>query len=295
MEVDVAAKTQTPVLPLRYDEMKWPEIEEAVASDPVLVVPVGTTEQHGPHLPVSVDTICAESLAHAAVARTYPQALLLPTVAYAFNENQMDFPGTISVEMHVFVDYMFCIGRSLAHHGFRHLLFVNGHGSNIPFLDAAARRVTNETAALCALVTWWNVLTPTDLRWRESRYPGGMGHACELETSMVLHLRPELVDMTKAVDDLSNPTSPYFYGDLAGSGPVHFTEYYSRHSATGVSGQATLATPEKGTAAFEAAAAALGAVILEFRSREVRPVARRPPLLAAVDADAGSVTVTGGR
>jgi creatinine amidohydrolase len=256
----------------RYDELTWQDVQEAVATDPVLVIPVGTTEQHGPHLPLSVDTICASEIASAAVGHSYPSALLLPTVAYAFNQNQMDFPATISIDMEVFVSYMACIGRSLAKHGFRHVLFVNGHGSNIPFLDAAARRVNNETECLCAVVTWWMLLRPDDLAWRESRHPGGMGHACELETSMILHLRPELVEMEKAVDDIGTPMSEHFWFDLTGSGPVSLTEYYSRHSTSGVSGEPTFARPEKGAAAFAAAVRGLVAVIEEFQARPVLPL-----------------------
>jgi creatinine amidohydrolase len=256
----------------RYDELSWPAIRSAVAADPVLVIPVGTTEQHGYHCAVSVDSVCAEGVAAAAVRRTQPHSLLLPTVTYGFTDNQMDFPGTISITGAVFVDYLTCIGASLAHHGFKHVLFVNGHGSNAPFIDAASRNIINSTEALCAHVTWWALLQPDDLAFRESVYPGGMGHACELETSMMLALRPDLVDMAKAVDEVGSvPGSKHFVWDLIVGGPVGLIDPYSRHSTTGVMGQATLATPAKGAIALDAAARELAEVIHEFRAREVRP------------------------
>jgi creatinine amidohydrolase len=256
----------------RYDELTWPEVREAVERDPVVVLPVGTTEQHGYHCAISLDSVCAEGVARAAVELTQPHSLLMPPVVYSFNENQMDFPGTIAIDGPVIVEYVACIGRSLARHGFRHILIVNGHGSNVPFIDAASRRVNNEHDALCAYVSWWSLLRPEDLGWRESVYPGGMGHACELETSLLLHLRPELVELSLAVDEVgSMPMSDHFVFDLTGGGPVGFIEYYSRHSITGVMGQPTLASAEKGKAALDAAARALANVIHELRARPVRP------------------------
>ncbi len=256
----------------RYDELSWPELRRLVATDPVIVLPVGTTEQHGYHCAVNLDSVCAEGVARAAVELTQPHSLLMPTVTYAFNENQMDFPGTIAIDMHVIIDYIACIGLSLARHGFRHILIVNGHGSNVPFLDAAARRVNNESNALCAHVTWFSLLKEDDLTWRESVKPGGMGHACELETSLMLHLRPDLVDMSKAVDEVgSMPMSDHFVFELTGGGPVGFIEYYSRHSVTGVMGQPTLATAAKGEAALAASSREVAQIIQEFRARPVLP------------------------
>jgi creatinine amidohydrolase len=255
-----------------YEEMSWPEIRAAVARDPVVVLPVGTTEQHGYHLPLMVDYLCAQSVARAAVERVAPDALLMHEVPYSFNEHHLDFPGTIAIDGHTIIDYITCIGRSLAHHGFRHVLLFNGHGSNVPFLDVAARLITNQTAAICAMTSWWSLLEPGDLAWRESRYPGGMGHACELETSLLLHVRPDLVDMTKAVDEVDTPQrSEHIYWDLAGGGPVAFQEHFSRNTISGVHGQARLATAEKGRRAFAAAVDHLAGFLREFRRREIRP------------------------
>lgn len=253
----------------RYDEMTWPEVRRAAEFDPVIVLPVGTTEQHGYHLPLLVDSVCATEIARAAVEATSPNSLLMPSIVYAFNQNQMDFPGTITVDGHALIDYLAGVGLSLAAHGFRHILFVNGHGSNVPFLDAASRRVNNETESLCATVTWFNLLKPADVAWRESKFPGGMGHACELETSVLLHLRPDLVDMSKARDEINLPMSEHFVNDLMGGGPVVHIEYYSRHSAVGVLGQPTLATAHKGELAFKAAVREVAAIITEFRARTV--------------------------
>jgi creatinine amidohydrolase len=238
----------------------------------VVVLPVGTTEQHGYHLPLMVDYLCADEVARAAVERVAPNALLMHPVAYSFNEHHLDYPGTITIDPHTIVDYVVCIGNSLAHHGFRRIVLFNGHGSNVPFLDVAARTITNRTSAICALVSWWSFLTSEDLAWRESRFPGGMAHACELETSMLLHLRPDLVDLSKAVDEVEGvQTSENIWWDLNGGGAVTFQEFFSRNTASGVQGQPTLATPAKGAAAFQTAVDRLARFLGEFREREIRP------------------------
>jgi creatinine amidohydrolase len=265
--------------PYRYEELSWPQVREAVRRDPVVVLPVGTTEQHGPHLPLMTDYLTAGRIAEAAVQRLAeqagadgPPALVMHPVPYSFNEHHLDYPGTIAIDAHTIIDYLACIGRSLAHHGFRHLVLFNGHGSNVPFIDIAARLVNNQTEAICAALSWWSLLHPEDLSWRESAYPGGFSHACEAETSLILHLQGDLVDMTKAVKAMDEvQRSEHIFWDLAKGGPVNFQEFFSRNSSTGIQGDPTLATSEKGKVLADAATGHLASFLLEFRAREIRP------------------------
>lgn len=256
----------------RYEEFTWPEVREAVAQNRVPVLAVGTIEQHGPHLPLVTDVLTASEVARRAVERIPEQAVLMPPVYYAFNEHHLDFPGTIAIAGHTFIDYITDIGKSLAHHGFRRILLVNGHGSNVPFLDIAARLVTNQTEAICAMVPWWNLVDRALLaELRESAWPGGMAHACELETSMLLYLRGDLVQMDKAEPDFPPQRSEFFYWDLEKASPVYFQEFFSRYSRTGTLGDPTKATAEKGRRFLESAVANLVRVIEDLRAREIRP------------------------
>jgi creatinine amidohydrolase len=258
--------------PYVYQDLSWPELRDLAATGPVVVLPVGTTEQHGPHLPLSTDYLTASTIARAAVEQIYPHALVMEAVPYSFNEHHMDFPGTIHIDVHTIIDYIAAIGTSVAHHGFRHLVLFNGHGSNVPFLDVAARMITNRTNAICALASWWSLLRPEDLAWRESAFPGGFSHGCEAETSLLLHITPDLVDMKQAVRTMDDvQTSEHIWWDLAGSSGVFFQEFFSRNTATGVQGDATLATEEKGRLLFAAATRRLSAFLEEFRRREIRP------------------------
>jgi creatinine amidohydrolase len=165
----------------RYEEFTWPEIRVAVAANRVAVLPVGTVEQHGPHLPLVTDVLTASEMSRLAVERDPSRAVLLPPVYYSFNEHHMDFPGTVAVAGETIINYVTDIGVSLARHGFRKILLVNGHGSNVPFLDIAARNITNRTEAVCAMVSWWSLIpkalfadleTPAPVQFQEwfSRY-----------------------------------------------------------------------------------------------------------------------------
>jgi creatinine amidohydrolase len=256
----------------RYEEFTWPEIRHAVAGNRVAVLPVGTVEQHGPHLPLVTDVLTATEMSRMAVERAPEKAVLLPPVYYSFNEHHLDFPGTIAVAGETIIRYVTDIGRSLAHHGFRKILLVNGHGSNVPFLDIAARNITNETDAICAMVSWWSLI-PKALfaELRESEKPGGMAHGCELETSVLLHLRPELVQMELAEKDISFAPTEFFYWDLETPSPVQFQEWFSRYSRTGTVGDPTKATAEKGSKFVAAVVERMCALIGDFREREIRP------------------------
>ncbi len=254
----------------RFEEFSWPEIGDAVAQNRVAVLPVGTVEQHGPHLPLVTDVLTAAEMSRCAVERIPEQAILLPPVYYSFNEHHMDFPGTIAIQGETVIRYVTDIGVSLARHGFRKVLLVNGHGSNIPFLDISARNITNQTEAICAMVSWWS-LVPKGImsKLRESEYPGGMAHGCELETSVLLYLRPDLVQFEKAERDIRFKSSEFFYWDLERPSPVVFQEWFSRYSKTGTVGDPTKATKAKGEEFVSAVVDRLIRLIQEFRAREI--------------------------
>lgn len=263
-----------------YEEMSWVESDRAAAAGAVAVIPFGTMEQHGPHLPLSTDFVCATGVARGAVERVnaglpddaQPRAVLLHPVTYSFNEHHMDLPGTIAIGAHTIIDYMVDIGRSLAHHGFHRLMILNGHGSNMPFVDVASRLISNQTASICCGLGWWSLFADEDLAWRESEWPGGFSHGCELETSLMLHLRPDLVDMSQAVRTMEEvQRSEHIFWDLQRPARVFFQEWWSRNSTTGVQGDPTVATAEKGQKVYEVATRKIAALIEEFGQRAIRP------------------------
>ena len=198
-------RTRMPDGPYRYAQLTWPEVAARVADDPVCVIPVATLEDHGYHLPIDTDAVIAETLADRAVALRAGSALLLPTVTHGYTPHHMDFPGSITIEWKRFVEYLLDIGKSLIHHGFRRFLFVNGHGSNVPLVEMAARLLMLErrdvvaaASGICRRPSRPSCSPAPAIRTA----PGGMAHACELETSLYLAIHPELVQMDKAVREI---------------------------------------------------------------------------------------------
>jgi len=257
----------------RYAEMMWYEIKEAAERERVAVVPVAIYEDHGPHLPVDVDFLLCTEIAERAVARIPAEAVLAPPVAHGFSPHHMDFHGTITIEWDVFIRYLRDVGCSVAYHGFKKVIIVNGHGSNRHLLELVARRTALETDAVCAIANWWDLLLAEpdfNSRWRESVYPGGCGHACELETSMLLHLDPEAVRRDRISDNVGKGTA-FHWTDLFAQGPVSIPGYHSQGTETGASGQPSLATEKKGETAFEGAVRLLLAFADEFDSSPIRP------------------------
>lgn len=253
-----------------WEELTWPELREKATENRVVLLPVGTIEQHGPHLPLSTDCVTAREIARLAAERLPDETILMPQVYYSFNFHHLDFPGTIDVPGQTIIDYVTSIGRSVAHHGFRKILLINGHGSNVPFLDIAARNIGNTSPAVAALVSWWSLADPALSAVRESECPGGLAHGCELETSVLLHFRPDLVHMERAERDISYPMGRFFYWDLQHPSPVLFQEFFSRNSRTGTKGDPTTASAEKGRQVVECVVENMAALILEFREREIR-------------------------
>ena len=272
----------------RYEKLTWPEINDAVDDGQVCIVPCGAVEQHGPHLPLDVDLVCPTGIAYGAGREIPDKVKILPIVAYGYTGHVMDFPGTINQHYTHFIDNVLDITKSLAYHGFKKIMLLNGHGSNMPNLDLVARRTNLETDAECILGAWWNLLTVDKTflpRWRESKFPGGCAHACELETSLYLHLDGDNVrkDLIKSgIISFNAEESPFNWVDLFAAGPATIVSWTSSYSPTGVLGDAELATAEKGREAYEEAVKQLVRFVTWFKDRpkdERRDLHRRKPTM----------------
>jgi creatinine amidohydrolase len=260
----------------RYEKLTWPEINDAVEMNKVCIVPCGAVEQHGPHLPLDVDLVCPGGIARGAGQQLTGKILVLPIIAYGYTGHVMDFPGTINTHYETFIKQVLDVTQSLAYHGFQKIILLNGHGSNMPNLDLAARRTNLETDAECALLPWWGLLSvdPEFMKgWRESKFPGGCAHACELETSLYLYLDEENVRKDKiknGVISFNEENSPFWYVDLFGSGPAQITSWTSSYSQTGVLGEPEKATKEKGERVYKEAVKQL-CTFIEFFQTHAKP------------------------
>jgi creatinine amidohydrolase len=272
----------------RYEKLTWPEINDAIELEKVCLVPCGAVEQHGPHLPLDVELVCPLGIAHGAGREVADRLLVLPVIPYGYTGHVMDFPGTINTDYEHFIHQVLDVTRSLAYHGFKKIILLNGHGSNWPNLDLIARRTNQETDAEYVPSSWWNLLRVNEEilpRWRESKFPGGCSHACELETSLYLYLDGDHVRKDRIKSGtirFNEEESPFQWVDLFAAGPATVVSWTSSYSETGVLGEAELATPEKGRQADEEAVRQLARFVTWFRDRPKdarRDLHRRPPTM----------------
>jgi creatinine amidohydrolase len=249
----------------RYNRLTWEEMNEAIGMQKLVILPTGSTEQHGRHLPLDTDVFLAESVCLEIGKRAPDKVLVLPPIAYGLNRHHIDFPGTIHIEPEVFIAFCLNITKSVAYHGFRKILLVNGHGSNYPLVDLIARRTVLETESLCFATNYFPFLLEAFNKIRESEV---MAHADEFETSLYLHLAGDRVQMDKAAAD-NDHVGKYVSSDSVNV--VRFNDYWGRWTKLGVHGDPTCATAEKGRIVFEAAVSGLLELVDEIRDWPIEP------------------------
>lgn len=253
---------------IRWEENTSPVLAAAIGRDPVVVLPVGSVEQHGRHLPVGCDANSAEAVAlRAAKAfeiREQP-LLVLPALWYGFSPHHMSFAGTITLRSETFLTAVQDIVESVLSQGVRRVVILNGHGGNVSSLDVVAARLghTWHGRARIVAVTYFHLAALRQAEFRESSM-GGMGHACEFETSVQLALHPDLVDMLAAVSCYPTPPSPRQSTDLFGSSLVRSYHDFKDLSPTGTFGDPALGSTDKGETILRICVEELRAFLTEF-------------------------------
>jgi len=248
----------------RLEHHDFHAVRDMAAANMVVLIPASTVEQHGPHLPCDVDNVIAQHICDQAAIRRPELCTVAPLIPFGFNEHNMGFPGCIHIQEHTLIELYADVAISFTRMGFRKILFVNSHGSNPPFIQIACRKVINQTQAHAASVSWWSLI-PDVLRKHRETPIGGMAHACELETSLYLHICPERVRMDKAVTSYQEKWSDQVWVDLESCGPVTLIDDWSRVNDTGVEGDPTLASAAKGKLWADAAIERLIGFMDEYR------------------------------
>lgn len=223
---------------IRWERMTAPELKARAAEDALVVLPVGSLEQHGPHLPVWTDSYCAHALALKAAEKAGIPVAVLPPMWMGLSEHHLPFGGTISLDHATFHAVIRCVVRSVMADGFRKLLVVNGHGGNIEPLAVSVRELAHEFG-IPVVTTTWPMVAPQEIAAVLTTQPA-IHHACEGETSLWLALDPAQVRQEKVAESLSNPPP---------NPPAGFSRFYSfeeRAPRTGVRGDPRAATAEKG-------------------------------------------------
>lgn len=230
----------------------YPEIVETAEADgSVLIVPVGSIEQHGHHLPVATDTILADAVAHLGADRVQGDVpiLVTPAVWTGFSPHHMPFGGTITLEYRTLLAVLENTADAALDNGFDAVLFLNGHGGNKALVTSAVSTVGDAHPEAQVLgLTYFDLAQSFADEIRDSDV-GGMAHGGEFETSLMAYLRPELV----GEGDAEYWSEPYERGgdDLLEGGPLSVYRTFDEYSATGAIGDPALASAEKGEAIYD--------------------------------------------
>jgi creatinine amidohydrolase len=239
-----------------WGELKTTEFEGLSADDTVAVLPLAAIEQHGPHLPVSVDT----TIMNAMLAEAMPlvpaglDVLVLPTMAICKSNEHLHSPGTLTLSWETATSAWIEIGESVRRAGLRKLVIVTSHGGNVDPMKVVARELRVRLGMLIVTTAWRAFGLPQGL-YADLDANHGI-HAGDIETSLMLHFRPDLVDMSKAgrFEPLTIAMATEGYSWLRPTGLHAFAWMAQDVHASGAAGDASLATAEKGkaTAAFQA-------------------------------------------
>jgi creatinine amidohydrolase len=240
---------------VEWRKLRADQLRALAARDAIVIVPVGALEQHGPHLPVEVDSMLGEQVALRTarrIADTGEAVVVLPMLWAGVSEHHMSFGGTITLDLATYAAVIEGICKSLQRHGFRRIALLNAHGGNENALRCITDDLTPKLRLPIVQFTYWNASTEAIAAILQTQ--AGIGHACEAETSMMMAVRPELVAEDRI--RLAKANSTPDVADIVGDG-IYRWRTIGAMSSSGVVGNPEAASAEKGERLFEAVAETL--------------------------------------
>jgi creatinine amidohydrolase len=222
----------------------------------VVLMPIGHTEQHGYHLPLSVDTLIIDSIAKGTIAKVPTRSCSLPVMPYGVSTHRSSFAATMNAGGRTFEDFWLAVIDGLVQRGFDRFYFMSGHGGNVSFLVTIVKYAGERHRRIFCATSWLHtsgtIGAQAIKKYRTSTI-GGMGHAGELETSFMLHLRPDLCHMERVVDETDFISTPDYFMDWIEGGALVANPPWDDDTATGAYGAGSHGTAEKGRLWLEAA------------------------------------------
>ena len=256
---------------MQWNEMTWEEINALVPTDPVVIIPLGSTEQHGPHLPVKTDIAIADYLAREVGERT--GSLVTPPLNFGYSSLWHRFPGTISLSSDVFCSTVEDMCRSVILSGFRRLFLLNGHGPNNPMIQKVTYDLVDQYEDLGISIAAGTYLSmgTQDVNSAELALHDG-GHANYFETALMMYLFPEQIDPEKvklaSEDYCMRKCTPTEQGALV------VNAWPQSEGFRGVYGKPDLATFENGEKLMKAYIEDLSEFVLTFKTGKYDPVGK---------------------
>jgi creatinine amidohydrolase len=222
----------------------------------VILIPIGHTEQHGFHLPLCVDTIIIDAIAQGTVAKMPTRSWAMPVMPYGVSTHRSSFAATMNAGGRAFEDFWVAAIDVLVSRGFDRMYLMSGHGGNTSFLVNIVKYAGERHRRIFCATTWLHTsgkIGAAALEKYRTSPIGGMGHACELETAFLLHLRPDLCKMERAVDEMDFVSTPDYYMDWIEGGSIIANPPWDDDTQTGAYGAGSHGTAEKGQVWLQAA------------------------------------------
>jgi creatinine amidohydrolase len=251
-----------------WSELSTRDFAQIDLARAIAVLPVAATEQHGPHLPLSVDTDLANGVVAAALPHlaTDLPVLFLPTQAVGLSPEHQAFPGTLTLSSHTVISLWTEIGESVARAGVKKLVLLNAHGGQVGVMDIVARDLRARLGMLVYGVNWFNLPLGVEVDGQFSAEEHRFGiHAGQIETAMMLALKPTQVQMAQARNfaSASQQRAPQF--PILGNGRSAKLGWQMQdYNPAGAVGNAAAATAGQGRAVLDAAGRALAALLAEI-------------------------------
>jgi creatinine amidohydrolase len=238
---------------MRFHDLTWPVLKQVNREATVVIAPIAACEQHSRHLPTFTDTLLVTAVAEGVEQRLPDRVLLLPTLWLGASHHHLPFGATLSVDVDVHATMLTELLRPLLDDGYRRVMLLNGHGGNIDTLHVALRKL-QPVYRHCHLTgaSYWELAEP-ELAAHVEGPRKSVGHACEIETSLVLALRPDLVRKEEIRDD-GRPDDPSLRG-------LYLAEDMAQRTERGAVGFPTYASVEKGRQLLQAAIRRTGDVV----------------------------------
>jgi creatinine amidohydrolase len=250
----------------------------------VAVLPVAAIEQHGPHLPVSVDTTLVNGVVNASLAHLPADlpVLFLPTQQVGKSNEHIRFPGTLTLDVHTLIDVWMALGACVARAGFKKLVLLNSHGGQVSVMDIVARDLRTAHDLMVYHTSWYNLPLGSDVMGQFPPEEHRFGiHAGDIETSMMLALAPHLVDMALAQNFHSSSQDRAASYPVLGNGiSAKLGWQMQDYNPQGAAGNAQAATAAKGHALVNAAGLQLARLLQEVSSLPLSTLRSTPDLSA---------------
>lgn len=246
-----------------WDHLASPQIAGLDRNIPVLL-PMAATEQHGPHLPLSTDRLIGEYYANQLNLLINEQVLILPSISVGCSSHHLDFPGTLSISHQTFSQQVHDIVNSVIHHGFQKIILFNSHGGNQGIGQVLTEQLAYQyPQAQFVMITWWRIALDALTKITETG-PGGTGHACEFETSLMLLIAPHLVIKENIKPGENNPTFSWAEGDMLHGSKATYYRSMKQMTSNGVFGDPAAASLEKGVKIRDAVLAPLKQIVIDL-------------------------------